>query len=141
MSGEKDMQDGSVRVRWFTFDVPQLIALGSILAAGVTGYATLKSEVSNLKETNAERGVIIDHRMNNVEEAAKSLPTMTHRLTSVEQQILATNQRLDRFIELLNNNIELIRKDINNLTIEFRVLSTEVKQQNSAAKNDRAVNH
>ena len=139
-------QDISVRVRWFTFDVPTLVVLITTVVSGTGAYFTLQNRIDKIEQSRTERATVADQRFMRIENAqldqshkVEELPMLTQRMTTIETQMQEMGRRLDRFAELVTNNIELVRKDINTLAIKQEVTTTEVKGMND--KLDRALNN
>lgn len=133
MKEGSDMQDKEVRVRWLTFDIPQLITIVTLTLSMAGTYYTMSNRIDQVRDKVGR----LEENQTIVGSKVEPISNVLYRISSLEQQNTATNQRLDRFIELLTSNIELIRKDINDLTIEVRVLTQEVKSSktNSPARN------
>lgn len=129
-NGDGDMQDSSLRLRWLTFDVPQLITIigGVISIAGL--YYNIDGRLSNMENRGLDRSRVIDSRFDGVERSQISaaikldrLPTLEQRVTTLETQLVETNKRLDRFVEVISNNMDLIRRDIGGLSTKVEVNS------------------
>lgn len=135
MSEEKSVTqvDKEVRVNWLIFNVPQLVVLLGMVASSLGAYYTLLGRMDLIEQSRTERSIAADKRFTNIENSlvvltAKSdrLPMIEQRTTALEIALVETNKRLDRFAELITNNIDGLKKDIASLTVEVKVSSDKL---------------
>lgn len=116
------MQDSTVRVRWFMFDVPTLLAIISMIVAGVAGYYNLRNDLTAVA-AEAARATTINALQ---EDRLKSVPLMDQQVTLLKDQVAEAMRRLDRFSEQVSSGLELMRKDINQLTIKQEITADKI---------------
>lgn len=119
---DQNMQDSTVRVRWFMFDVPTLLAIISMIVAGVAGYYNLRNDLTAVA-AEAARATTINALQ---EDRLKSVPLMDQQVTLLKDQVAEAMRRLDRFSEQVSSGLELMRKDINQLTIKQEITADKI---------------
>ncbi len=115
-------QDNAVRVRWFTFDIPTLAMLVSTIVAGVAGYYNLRNELTEVVGQAARTELRVAVHENKLSD----VPLLSQQVTILKEQVAETNKRLDRFAEQISSGLELMRQDINQLTIKQEITSDKI---------------
>lgn len=125
--------DREVKVNWLIFNVPQLVLLVGFASACLAGYYDVMSRLNQIEASRTERAAFSDRRFSNIENTLATMNMKTDRLPMLEQrtsaleiQMVETNKRLDRFAELITNNIDGLKKDIATLTVEVKVSSDKL---------------
>lgn len=125
--------NGTFRVNWFNVNVPTILALAGV-GWGIVQYIDNQSDrierveekIQRSEEFRVQRTAQSDKRFDGLEGQLDSLNTIPMRVQSLEREIEATNARLDRLVETLTQNVEMIRKDIAGLTTKVEVLSSKI---------------
>ena len=123
------MQDKSIKVNWGTFNVPTIAGMLAVFAAvySLGGELARNNErISSIEvsraSTNASVQAAIAELRNENAQTAALVPTLTYRVTVAEQGIVAANQRMDRFSDVVGD----LRNDIAKTTTAIEVLSQKL---------------
>lgn len=125
LTGRDDMkQDPTLTWNWLRMNVPTLAAIigvGLFINNGLRDAARdanqLGQSVTDIKETIAP--------LNNLE----------YRLTRAEGYLNEAHTRIDNLSNTMINNIDLIRRDVNRLTTQVEVLSSQIGMVLAEEKN------
>lgn len=108
-------QDASVKINWFTINVPTLamvVMAGSFITVSFNDLGrsvdSLKVDNESLKQTTSD--------MNNI----------VYRVEQLESGLRKSNDRVDNLHNTLISGMDLMRRDINRLTTQVEVLSSRV---------------
>lgn len=129
--GVRDMANEQPPTRWpswlsSNFNVPTLIAIGSIILAG----ANMASDFRSRQETDERERAVMQAQMRAVEQRMQTYTdqNVPYRLTVVEQDVKAANSRIDRLAESVLASIDGLRKEVNGLSTRIEVLTQRVDQ-------------
>lgn len=122
---EAAVQNGKVHVNWFNFNVPTILAVAGVGWAVASYVASMEARIEKIEEYRVSRSAITDRNFDDIERQLEPLENMPYRMNIVEQQIISTNQRLDRFTELISNTLDAIREDVAALDKKVEVLSSK----------------
>lgn len=125
MAGQDDMKsDTTLTWNWLRMNVPTIIAICGVGLFINNGILNSQSEIHNLKMS------IEEYR-----ESAKSVPQLDYRLTRAEDGIKEAHTRIDNLSNTMINNVDLIRRDVNRLTTQVEVLSSQIGMVLGDTKN------
>lgn len=125
-SEDKVMQSTKLNVNWLNFNVPTILA---VLGAGwgVASYVNgMEARLEKVEDYRVTRSAVTDRKFDDIQRALDPLANMPYRVGVLEQGQIATNQRIDRFMEVITNGMEAIRKDVNTLGTKVEVLSNKI---------------
>jgi len=123
-------QDAAVHINWRTFNIPSLLTAIGTAVAVVTYVNSLDARLAKVEE----RSVITDKKFDDIQKSLDPLVNMPYRVNVLEQQATAINQRIDRFTEVITGTMELIRKDVGDLSTKVEVLSNKIDNLTPAKK-------
>lgn len=80
---------------------------------------------SGIKDSQANTAAL-SRSIEKLEQVLEPVPNMHYRLTRAEDSIKEINIRVDNLSNTMINNIDLIRRDVNRLTTQVEVLSSQI---------------
>lgn len=80
---------------------------------------------SGIKDSQANTAAL-SRSIEKLEQVLEPVPNMHYRLTRAEDSIKDINIRVDNLSNTMINNIDLIRRDVNRLTTQVEVLSSQI---------------
>jgi outer membrane murein-binding lipoprotein Lpp len=124
---EDDMQQSrQVNLNWATTNVPSVASI-LIVGIGVAMYVqSLASKVDDIEKNRQARTVMIDKGFDQMQDQLKPLANLPYRMGVVEQGLLATNQRVDQYLQMLGTKIDGISDRVNGLSTKVEVLSQKI---------------
>ena len=127
MGEETTMQQSrEVNVNWLRINVP---SVASIVAVGV-GLALyisdLKARIESIEEYRVTRSSATDKSFDQIQKQLEPLTNLPYRVNVVEQGLLATNQRVDQYLQMLGTKIDGVGDRVNGLSTKVEVLSQKI---------------
>lgn len=116
MAGQDEMkQDVTLTWNWLRMNVPTLIAV-----AGVGLF------INNGLRDAAREAELLNKSVSSIKETVAPLNNLEYRLTRAEGYLNEAHTRIDNLSNTMINNIDLIRRDVNRLTTQVEVLSSQI---------------
>lgn len=116
MAGQDDMkQDSTLTWNWLRMNVPTLIAVAGVGLFINNGLRDAARDVEVLSQSVAS-----------ITSTIAPLNNLEYRLTRAEGYLNEAHTRIDNLSNTMINNIDLIRRDINRLTTQVEVLSSQI---------------
>lgn len=116
-------QNKQITVNWGTFNVPTILSVLGILWYTAQHSERQDSRLDNIEISRADARATYSKRIDNLEMRAAKLDLLEQRTTVNEANITATNARIDRVADVLQD----IRSSIGTLSTSFEVLATKVQ--------------
>jgi len=119
-------QSREVNINWLRINVPSVAAIvgtGVIIAMYVQGLA---SKVDKIEENRQARSAMIDKGFDQMQAQLQPLSNLPYRMGIVEQGLLATNQRVDQYLQTLGTKIDGVSDRVNSLSTKVEVLSQKI---------------
>lgn len=116
MAGQEDMkQDATLTWNWLRMNVPTLIAIAGVGLFINNGLRDAARDVEVLSQSVAS-----------ITSTIAPLNNLEYRLTRAEGYLNEAHGRIDNLSNTMINNIDLIRRDVNRLTTQVEVLSSQI---------------
>lgn len=119
-------QTTALRVNWLNVNVPTIVALFGVGWGVVSYISDINSRLEQVEFTQSQGGQQAKEAFNRIQLKLETIDDLPYRMTTVEGQIAATNQRIDRLVESLTNSVELLRKDVGALSTKVEVLTSKI---------------
>lgn len=120
------MQNRQVSLNWAVINVPSVASI-VIVGIGVAMYVqALASKVDKIDENRAARSAATDKSFDQIQDQLRPLSNLPYRMNVVEQGLLATNQRVDQYLQMLGTKIDGISDRVNGLSTKVEVLSQKI---------------
>lgn len=116
-------QNRQITVNWGTFNVPTILSVLAILWYTATHSERQDSRLDSIETSRAASRVDYTKRIEALEMSDRRQDLLEQRITVNETNIVATNARIDRQTDVLQD----IRSSIGALSTNFEVLSTKVE--------------
>jgi acetyl-CoA carboxylase carboxyltransferase component len=115
-----------IQVNWGTINVPTIIAVLSVFWYTATHQATQDSRIGVIEDSRAAAKMDYTKRLDaieadNVKQEAR-LGKVEYQATTNEANILAANERMDRYSDAIQD----VRQSIAALSTKFEVVSTKI---------------
>lgn len=112
-------QDTAVTFNWLRFNVPQIVTM----IAGIVGFTLfINNGIRDAARMSEELKVSIQ----SIQQTIAPLNNLEYRLTRAEGYLSEAHGRIDNLSNTMINNIDLIRRDVNRLTTQVEVLSSQI---------------
>lgn len=108
-------QDATLTWNWLRMNVPTLIAIAGVGLFINNGLRDAARDVEVLSQSVAS-----------ITSTIAPLNNLEYRLTRAEGYLNEAHTRIDNLSNTMINNIDLIRRDINRLTTQVEVLSSQI---------------
>lgn len=119
-------QSRQVSLNWLTVNVPSVVSI-LVVGIGVAMYVqALASKVDKIEENRQVRSAMTDKNFDQMQDQLKPLANLPYRMGIVEQGLLATNQRVDQYLQMLGTKIDGISDRVNGLSTKVEVLSQKI---------------
>lgn len=119
-------QGKSVNVNWLTVNVPSVVTM-LLVGIGTAMYVqSLASSVDELKRNSDNRARMVDKILDQITNKLVPLDVIPYRLSSTENALIATNQRMDTYLQGLGVKIDGVSERVNGLTTKVEVLSQKI---------------
>lgn len=117
-------------INWTQVNIPTIITVGVTAIGMVTYFNGLDSRLSTI-ESNGETAKVqlaqqFEAVNNKIEQQAQALENIPYRVGVVERGLEEANRRVDRLSDVIVNNMEGLRKDINTLGTKVEVMSSKL---------------
>lgn len=124
--GDDMVQNREVNVNWLRINVPSIAAI--VLAAiTMTMYIQrLESRLDVIEQSRQARSVIADKSFDQIQAQLSPLTNIPYRVDALDRGLLATNQRVDQYLQLLGAKIDAIGDRMNTLSTKVEVLSQKI---------------
>ena len=113
MSADEMKQDSTVKINWFTINVPTLAMVVMAASFITVGFNDLGRSVDSLKEDNA-----------NLKSTTADMNKLVYRADQLELGLSETNRNVNHLKDTIISGQDLMRRDINRLTTQVEVLSS-----------------
>lgn len=108
-------QDATLTWNWLRMNVPTLIAIAGVGLFINNGLRDAARDVEVLSQSVAS-----------ITSTIAPLNNLEYRLTRAEGYLNEAHGRIDNLSNTMINNIDLIRRDVNRLTTQVEVLSSQI---------------
>lgn len=130
--GDEEMQVQSTKlnVNWLNFNMPTIAAivgLGVLFWNSAQSVGEMQAQISGLKESSVARSAVADKKFDDIQQNLVALSNTPYRVGVLEQGLLATNQRMDQFLQSLGIKIDGISDRVNVLSTKVEVLSQKIE--------------
>lgn len=116
------------RLSWnLNLNIPTLVSLVGLLVAGVTSFNKLDARIAAGEVYRQARSEQTDGNFADIRTQLEPLGNVPYRVTVVEQQLGAVNDRVDRLVGALTSSIDGLRDDVSQLTTRVEVLVTRIE--------------
>lgn len=115
-----------IHINWLRFNVPSIVAVVAAAVSVMAYINSLENRVAKIEEYRVTRSALVDRKFDDIQTALNPVSNMPYRVGILEAQQLATNLRIDRFTEVITNTMEMIRKEVSELSTKIEVLGTKV---------------
>lgn len=138
--GDEMHQNREVSVNWLRINVPQIVAILGV-GMGVAWYsgdklASLENRLQAVETIRDRRSDEIDRNFDQIQQQLQPMANMPYRVGVLEQGLLATNQRMDQFLQSLGIKIDGISDRVNGLSTKVEVLSQKIDAISPAKRTD-----
>ena len=119
-------QSREVNVNWLRINVPSVAAIvctGIIVSMYVQNLA---NKVSTIETNGKDRSLVVDKSFDQIKDQLNPLVNLPYRMTSVENSLLATNQRMDTYLQTIGAKIDGVIDRVNGLSTKVEVLSQKI---------------
>lgn len=115
-----------VNVNWFNVNIPTILAVAAV-GWGIASYISdINSRLGENERSRVSQGVQAEKQFETIKATLDELDNLPLRMTTVESQLLSTNQRLDRLVENLTGSVENLRREVNSVGTKVEVLSSKI---------------
>ena len=118
----------------WTINVSTLIAIGGVLAVGVTGWFSLREQVNNhtrdidvLTRAQAELVLKRDTRIVEVDRRLAGFDEVRYRVQATEEALKATNARVDASLANISQRLAEINQALGGLDTKVAVLTQRLE--------------
>lgn len=120
-------------INWTTVNVPTILAVAGA-AWGIFSYVGgLDTRIQKMEDYRITRSAQTDKEFEGIKASLKGVQTtlgdLPFRVGILERGLEEAGRRTDRLSEIVLQNMEGIRKDLNNLGTEVKVLSSKFDDQ------------
>lgn len=120
------MQNREVNVNWLRINVPSVAAI-VVTGVVVSMYVqNLANKMSSVEDNTKARAVFVDKNFDQIKDQLNPLVNLPYRLTSVENSLLATNQRMDTYLQTIGAKIDGVVDRVNVMSTKVEVLSQKI---------------
>lgn len=117
-------------INWTTVNVPTILSVGAAVWGIFSYVGGMKSD---LTATDREIAAI----KSNVAIIQSSLENLPYRVGVIEKGLEEAGKRTDRLSEVVLQNMEGIKREVNTITTEMRVLSSKFDDAFPRRKSER----
>ncbi|TPJ76895.1 hypothetical protein FJ422_29755 [Mesorhizobium sp. B2-6-3] len=123
-------QNREVSINWLRVNIPQIVAILSV-GMGLAWYGgnkltSLEGRIEVVEQYRASRSAATDKNFDQIQQQLLPLSNLPYRVGVVEQGLLATNQRVDQYLQMLGAKIDGISDRVNGLSTKVEVLSQKI---------------
>ncbi len=119
-------QNREVNVNWLRINVPSVVSI-LITGAIVSMYIqSLASRIDQQEQYRVSRSAETDKNFDAIQTQLQPLSNLPYRVNVVEQGLLATNQRVDQYLQTLGAKIDGVSDRVNGLSTKVEVLSQKI---------------
>lgn len=126
MNEDVDVQNREVNVNWLRINVPSVAAIvftGVIVSMYVQNLA---NKVTAIESNSKDRSVVVDKSFDQIKDQLSPLVNVPYRMTSVENSLLATNQRMDTYLQTIGAKIDGVIGQVNAMSTKVEVLGQKI---------------
>lgn len=119
-------QSKEVNVNWLRINVPSVAAIvvtGVVVSMYVQNLAT---KMATVEENGKARSAFVDKNFDQIKDQLNPLVNLPYRMGSIENSLLATNQRMDTYLQTIGVKIDGISDRVNSLSTKVEVLSQKI---------------
>lgn len=124
--GNNVNQDKEVNVNWLRINVPSLVTV-VVTGISVAMYIqSMSSRVQTLESNGKSRSDQVDKNFDDIKSALAPLVNLPYRMSSVESNLVVTNQRMDTYLQTIGAKIDGMGDRVSTMSTKVEVLSQKI---------------
>jgi hypothetical protein len=121
------MQSNSaITWNWFRFNVPTIMAVAGVGLYINSWMTETDAKLSQIEAYRITRSQTTDANFGAINSVLKELQNIPFRVNALDVQMTEANKRMDRLSENLVNSVDMLREDVNKLTVKVELLVQKV---------------